>query len=58
MRRKSTKQLMAILLAKTLIEGSEYCNECIWKEEEREKEKNEAAHNNPVVNNSDSFGNS
>lgn len=32
-------------------EGSKYCNDCIWKEEEREKKKNEAAHSDPAINN-------
>lgn len=35
-----------------------YCNECKWKEEKREKKKNEAANSDPTINNADNSGNS
>ena len=38
-------------------EESKYCNECIWKEGEREKKKNEATRSDLVINNNDNPGN-
>lgn len=39
-------------------EDTEICNECQWKEEYRDKKKNEAAHCDTLIDHNDNFGNS